>query len=82
MVNDCAAKLYIVSNNKEVPIAFMSLFQRSTMNNQLDSGDRIKFFQLLEKDLFGKETAGIDANNVPFWVELSNTNAPIPVAPQ
>jgi hypothetical protein len=82
VVNDCAAKLYLVSNDKEVPIAFMSLFQHSMTNNQLDSGDRIKFFQLLEKDLFGKETSGVDADNLPFMVELPNTNAPILVAPQ
>lgn len=59
-VNNCAARLLLVSETKEVPVAFLSLFQKSTVNNALKSEDRIAFLNLLRKDMYGSEISDLD----------------------
>jgi hypothetical protein len=67
-VNDCTAKLLIVSDSTNIPFAFSSLFSLSTTNGALKSEDRLPFFQMLRQDLYGDSINVL--SNVPFYFEL------------
>ncbi len=69
-VNDCGVLLMFVSKSKEIPVKFLNLFEKVSVPGGLKSEDRLYFFNLLKKDLYGSELTDLDVmTDMPFIIE-------------